>query len=187
MTIDEFRRRHPGCAVGRPSPTFPLLMSFFCVGVVLFMLRYLISWRLADVDHPDDILAPIGGIFLGFSFSVGSWITAQRLVQVLGWMRRGHCSFAAGGAEALLVGEKGESVLIPLEKVVALDLDIHTITLKMAPDFLEAKELSSLISAVLLPGGDGPGGRAFFAAVAPLVKEHAPAAKVSRKDPGSLF
>jgi len=187
MTLDDFLKKHPRSVVGRPTPSFPLTMAAFCAGVVALMLRMILDFRLSRVASAGDVMAPLGALTLSFSFFLGAVICAQRALEVIRWRRGGRCSFAVNDGEALLVGQEGQSVLVPITEVTKLEIHIHTVTLAMQPGFAQKDALARVVCQVLQPGGDGPTGRAFFNALAPRVRALAPAAEIASTEPSSLW
>lgn len=187
MTLDEFAKNHPGCRVGLPFPDVTLIMSVFCVGVVVLMGLVLGGFRLSESHSLRDLMSPVGAICLMFSFFAGAVMCVKRTLEVLGWRARGHCAFAVAGDEAFFVGEKGQTVLVPAAEVVKLEIHVHTVRIKMKPGFAQADALDRLVSEVLQPGGVGAGGREFFKAFLPAVRQHSPAATIENEEPQSFL
>jgi len=180
MTIAEFRKKHPGCRVGYPSPSFPLIMLLLCAGFVILMLKYLIHvvQNFRAIEDLRELMAAFGAVCLSFSVSVGVYALAKRLGEVLDWIRFGRCMFAVADDEALVVDEKGESVVFPLVGVTKLEWWQHRIEIKMNAQYSESAALEVILRRMFQPGDDGPGAKAFFEALAPRVKKVAPQAEV---------
>lgn len=185
MTLSEFRKKHPRCKVGYPSPTFPLVMMLLGAAFLVMLLRYLIHVvrDYASIEDLREIIAGFGAVCLGSGVSAGVYVTAKRLGEVLDWMRKGRCSFAVADDEALVVGEDGKSVVFPIAGVTKLDLHNHYLEIKMNKNYPHEGALSLTVSRVFTPGGDGPSASAFFNALALRVKKLAPQAQVTRKAP----
>jgi hypothetical protein len=187
MTLDEFRRKNPGCRVGLPFPGFSLLMLASCLGVVVLTARGLLGARLSQVESPYDVTGWLGALCLMISFFFGAVVITHHGLTVLGWRKKGRCAFAVGATEALLVDEKGKSVQISIAEIALLEMYIHTLTIKLNAGSGQADELASIIGDVCRPGGDRPEGRALFEALAPLVRRLAPEARIIDRKPDSLF
>lgn len=186
MTLKEFLKQHPQSRVGRPTPSFPLGMGAFFVCSIVLMLRMLIDSGFAK-DPLHAVMVPFGAVCLSISLFVGAVVCGKRAIEVMRWRRRGFCSFAVAEDEVLLVGEQGQDLVVSIRDITALTIHIHTVTVKMRPGFARQEALSGLISEILQPGGDGPTGRAFFEALAPLVQRLAPGARLDNTEPKSLW
>jgi hypothetical protein len=163
-----------------------MLMTVGCLLCVVGMVRVLQGIRSMQ-GTLYDLKVILGSLCLIVSCFAGAVIAVKRVLVVLGWRRRGHCSFAVGAAGALFVGRKGQAVLAPMDEIEKLEIWIHTVRIKMKPRFARKDELEDVLSEVLQPGGDWPDGRAFFTAFAPLVRKHAPAVIIENTARQSLF
>jgi hypothetical protein len=188
MTLAEFRKKHPKCKVGYPSPTFPLVMLLLCAGFMVMLLRFLVHVIVdfRSIEDPQEVIAGFGAICLSLGVGAGVYVLGQRLGEVLNWARTGRCMFAVAEDEVLIVGEQGDSVVFPIAGVTKLDLHNHYLTIKMVKNYANEDVLSITLSRVFSVGGDGPSAYTFFNTLAPLVKKLAPKAEVTRKDP-TLF
>jgi hypothetical protein len=184
MTIAEFRKKHPGCKIGYPSPSFPLIAMLVCAALLTMLLSYLLHLvrDFRSIEGLNEIIAGFGAICLSFSLSVGVYATGLRLGEVIGWFRSGRNMFAVAEDEAIIVDEKGESVVFPIAGVTKLDWYQHRLEIKLkANDPIEAA-LYLILIRVFPPGGDGANSTAFFKALEPRVKKLAPQAEVSYQE-----
>ena len=189
MTISEFRKKHPHCKIGYPSPGFLCIMLAACAGFLILMLKYLIHLvvNYRSIGDPKEFMAGIGAICLSFSTGVGVYVLAKRLGEVLDCFRFGRFMFAVADHEAIIVDEDGDSLVFPLAGVTKLEWWQHTIEIKMNEQYPESGKLRTMLVRMFKPAGDGPTALAFFDALEPRVKKLAPQAEIKKVPLPSLF
>jgi hypothetical protein len=162
--LSRFLEANPGCKVGRPKLA---AAASICLGAALALVTgIVVALQGIQSASPSPGLIVVGAL-LTLAGVLAARGTAGKLNEALELMRRGHACYAVGADDLLLVDSVGNTVVIALDEIRALEVVGRDARLKVD------SELQGVIYAVLFDlfddDGHGPSLEGFLDAVGPVL------------------
>ncbi len=162
--LDRFVRDNPGCRVGRPRLG---VAASVCGGALLAVLTgVVVGLHGMSGRSPGALVVGAALVAVG-AVATRGWV--GKLNTALELMRRGRACFAIGKDDLLLIDTVGNTVQIPFDEILGLEVTDGEARLRVS------NELQGVIYAILFDlfeeDGPGPSVESFFEALAPILRE----------------
>jgi hypothetical protein len=175
VRLQRFANEHPGCVVVRPDPApSASVLTLLSAGIAASIWIALCEGERGAIGWTALALAALLLQLLPW------WRWADRLRRVLELRRLERACFAFDDRDLLLIDGVGNTVVVALDRITALEIDGDEVRLRTDADE------QGIIYAVLFQLFDesvpGPSAERFFAALAPRLRESCPLARVVRRE-----